>query len=46
MSGPDGVWRCHTIFNCGNACPKKINCTRAIQLLKRKATARKLGLRR
>lgn len=33
----DGVWRCHTIFNCADACPKSINPTRFIQYLKRKA---------
>ncbi len=30
-----GAWRCHTIFNCVEACPKKINPTSAIQGLKR-----------
>lgn len=34
----DGVWRCHTIFNCADACPKSINPTNFIQYLKRKAT--------
>jgi succinate dehydrogenase / fumarate reductase iron-sulfur subunit len=34
----DGVWRCHTIFNCADACPKSINPTYFIQYLKRKAT--------
>lgn len=32
-----GAWRCHTIFNCAEACPKKINPTLAIQGLKRAA---------
>ncbi len=31
----DGVWRCHTIFNCVEACPKGLNPTKAIQQLKR-----------
>lgn len=31
----DGVWRCHTIFNCVEACPKNLNPTKAIQQLKR-----------
>lgn len=31
----DGVWRCHTIFNCVDACPKDLNPTEAIQQLKR-----------
>lgn len=30
-----GAWRCHTVFNCAEACPKKINPTSAIQGLKR-----------
>jgi succinate dehydrogenase / fumarate reductase iron-sulfur subunit len=34
----DGVWRCHTIFNCADACPKSLNPTRFIQYLKRQAT--------
>jgi succinate dehydrogenase / fumarate reductase iron-sulfur subunit len=35
----DGIWRCHTVFNCSDACPKSINPTRFIQYLKRKATS-------
>jgi succinate dehydrogenase / fumarate reductase iron-sulfur subunit len=30
-----GAWRCHTVFNCVEACPKKVNQTTAIQGLKR-----------
>lgn len=30
MSDPDGVWRCRTIFNCVEACPRDIKITRAI----------------
>jgi succinate dehydrogenase / fumarate reductase, iron-sulfur subunit len=30
LSDPDGVWRCRTIFNCSDACPRGINVTRAI----------------
>jgi succinate dehydrogenase / fumarate reductase, iron-sulfur subunit len=37
----DGAWRCHTIFNCAEACPKEINCTYSIQQLKRQATWQK-----
>ena len=29
-----GVWRCHTIYNCTEACPKDLNPTRAISNLK------------
>jgi succinate dehydrogenase/fumarate reductase-like Fe-S protein len=32
----DGVWRCHTIFNCAEACPKSIDPPNFIQYLKRK----------
>ncbi len=30
MADPDGVWRCRTIFNCVEACPRDINVTGAI----------------
>jgi succinate dehydrogenase / fumarate reductase, iron-sulfur subunit len=30
MNDPDGVWRCRTVFNCVEACPRGINVTRAI----------------
>jgi succinate dehydrogenase / fumarate reductase iron-sulfur subunit len=30
LADPDGVWRCRTIFNCTNACPRDIEVTRAI----------------
>ncbi len=40
LSGGDGAYRCHTIFNCIDACPKDLNPTRAIE------TLRKLALRR
>ena len=30
LSDADGVWRCRTIFNCVDACPRGINITRAI----------------
>jgi succinate dehydrogenase / fumarate reductase, iron-sulfur subunit len=30
LADPDGVWRCRTIFNCTDACPRGINITRAI----------------
>lgn len=31
-----GAWRCHTVFNCVEACPKDINHTVGIQGLKRR----------
>lgn len=30
-----GVWRCRTIFNCVDACPREINVTKAIQEVKK-----------
>ena len=30
LSDKDGVWRCRTIFNCVDACPRGINITKAI----------------
>ena len=30
LADADGVWRCRTIFNCVDACPRGINITRAI----------------
>ena len=39
---PDGIWRCHTIFNCVECCPKDINITRHISQLKKKISQREL----
>ena len=33
----NGLWRCHTVFNCAEACPKSINPTHFVQYLKRRA---------
>src|SRR3989338_5007239 len=30
LNGREGVWRCRTVFNCVEACPRGINVTRAI----------------
>ncbi len=30
LADKDGVWRCRTIFNCTDACPRGINVTQAI----------------
>ncbi len=40
----DGVWRCHTIFNCADACPKHIVPTYSIQKTKGLAVLNRLGL--
>jgi len=39
---PDGVWRCHTIFHCVQACPKEINITWHISQLKKKLVEREI----
>jgi succinate dehydrogenase / fumarate reductase iron-sulfur subunit len=31
LNDPDGVWRCRTIFNCTDACPRDIKVTKAIR---------------
>lgn len=36
LNGHQGVWGCHTQFNCTDVCPMGISPTRAIQKLKRK----------
>jgi len=38
-----GLWRCHTIFNCVEACPKSLNPTKAIAALKRELTKDRIG---
>ena len=30
LNDKHGVWRCHTIYNCVEACPKELNPTKAI----------------
>ncbi|MEN8242835.1 MAG: 4Fe-4S dicluster domain-containing protein, partial [Chloroflexota bacterium] len=36
----EGVYRCHTIFNCIDACPKGLDPTKAIETLRGLATKR------
>ena len=41
LADEDGVWRCRTIFNCVDACPRGINITQAIlEVSRRSWTAR------
>ncbi len=40
ISGADGAFRCHTIFNCIDACPKHLNPTQAIETLRKLAQKR------
>ena len=42
VASEQGLWRCHTIFECTAVCPKGIPITRAIQGLKRKVLVDKL----
>lgn len=37
-----GLWKCYTIFNCVQACPKDIDITRWLSALKRKAVTSQL----
>jgi len=45
LSSEDGLWRCHTIFNCTEACPKNLNPARFIENLKRTTTKETLKAR-
>jgi succinate dehydrogenase / fumarate reductase iron-sulfur subunit len=40
IAGNDGAFRCHTIFNCIEACPKGLNPTQAIETLRQLAQKR------
>jgi succinate dehydrogenase / fumarate reductase, iron-sulfur subunit len=42
LDSRDGVWRCRTIFNCVEACPRGIQVTRAIPEVKNAILARKV----
>ncbi len=41
LDNKHGLWRCHTIFNCMDACPKNLKITHGISLLKRKVLSEK-----
>jgi len=43
VDGEHGVWRCHTIFNCQQVCPKDIDITGSIAIMKRHLMARRLS---
>ena len=43
MADADGVWRCRTIFNCVEACPRGINVTRAIMEVTREVRSSRGG---
>jgi succinate dehydrogenase / fumarate reductase iron-sulfur subunit len=40
LAGGDGVYRCHSIFNCIDACPKDLDPTQAIETLRKLAMKR------
>ncbi|MBI3012412.1 MAG: succinate dehydrogenase iron-sulfur subunit [Elusimicrobia bacterium] len=42
LDSREGVWRCRTIFNCSDACPREIDVTRAISEVKRNLLFKKL----
>jgi succinate dehydrogenase / fumarate reductase iron-sulfur subunit len=42
LAAPDGVWRCRTIYNCTEACPRDIQVTQAIAEVKREMLRRGL----
>jgi succinate dehydrogenase / fumarate reductase, iron-sulfur subunit len=42
LSDTFGVWRCRTIFNCTNACPREIKVTEAIAEVKMSITSGKI----
>jgi succinate dehydrogenase/fumarate reductase iron-sulfur protein len=43
LGNHDGVWGCHTQFNCSDSCPMDLEPTRAIQKLKRLVTRHALA---
>ena len=44
LNRADGVWRCRTIFNCVEACPRGINVTRAIGEVKLALAEGRVGI--
>jgi succinate dehydrogenase / fumarate reductase iron-sulfur subunit len=40
VNGTNGLWRCHLIFNCMEACPKEIDIPAALSKLKRASVTR------
>ena len=43
VNGTNGLWRCHLIFNCMEACPKEIDIPAALSKLKRAAVTAGAG---
>lgn len=42
LDDDDGIWRCHSIFNCTEACPKALDPAAAIQALRAELIRRKI----
>ena len=42
LAEPNGVWRCRTIYNCTEACPREIQVTQAIAEVKKEMMLRRL----
>lgn len=42
LAAADGVWRCRTIYNCTEACPRDIQVTQAIAEVKKEMLLRRL----
>ncbi len=42
LNGREGVWRCRTVFNCTEACPRGIQVTEAIEEVKRTLAVRRI----
>lgn len=40
LDNHDGIWRCHSVFNCVEACPKEIDITRHLSALKKRIVHR------
>ena len=41
ITDKDGLWRCHSIYNCTDICPRDIQITSAISSLKRRAVIKR-----
>ena len=41
ITGEQGIWRCHSIYNCVEVCPKEIDVTGHISMMKRLAIKKK-----
>ena len=42
LARPHGIWRCHSIYNCVEVCPKEIDITGHISKMKRLAVKKRL----